>query len=156
MGKCNYIPQFSSASLCERLCISAVRVSTCELWYIPFRSPSLFISRLGACLCRTLYYTILFTGSGPYTCTQKAKNSNFHKEKQYRSHNTQNRQGNVKKRKNNKKVNNNMNVVIKLSQYYILVTNLLVTSWKINVPFIVLSACKTYHNVTWCFSDRVS
>jgi len=29
-------------------------------------------------------------GSGPYTCTQKAKNSNIHREKQYTSHNTQN------------------------------------------------------------------
>lgn len=29
--------------------------------------------------------------SGNYTCTQKEKNSNIHKEKKYRSHNTQNR-----------------------------------------------------------------
>ena len=35
-------------------------------------------------------------GSGPYTCTQKAKNSNVHKEKQYRSQNTQNRKHNIK------------------------------------------------------------
>jgi hypothetical protein len=35
-------------------------------------------------------------GSGSYTCTQKAKNSNIHKAKQYRSHNTQNRKQIVK------------------------------------------------------------
>jgi len=34
-------------------------------------------------------------GIGPYTCTQKAKNSNIHTEKQYRSHNTQSRQQNL-------------------------------------------------------------
>ena len=34
-------------------------------------------------------------GSGPYTCTQKANNSNIQKEKQYGSQNTQNRQQNI-------------------------------------------------------------
>ena len=36
-----------------------------------------------------------YCGIGPYICTQKAKNSIIHKEKQYKSHNTQNRKQNI-------------------------------------------------------------
>ena len=69
--------------------------------------------------CIIIWYMIwyLFTairfppgGNGPYTCTQKAKHSIIHKEKQYRSHNTQNRKQIVRNNKIKiKRIINNLN-----------------------------------------------
>ena len=56
--------------------------------------------------------------SGPYTCTQKAKNSNKHKEKQHRLQNTQNRRQNV--RNNKTKIERIITRCVRVNFVYIL------------------------------------